>query len=142
MKYQIVKFYNDKEPVYYEKYKVLPKALLYGELVNQNSLKEIFDEDYGEIDTPAGQIPMGDLMLSYLHDTDIEDFLDYFAEMTADYIEEEPWTYRSEYVDSYQFDKETSIFRYYETENERSEFRKLYSTEYINATCNKMEGAY
>lgn len=140
MKYQVVKHYS--EPVYYEKMKSLKGSLIYGELVSNETLKEIFNDDYGAVDTPVGVIPMGDLMLGYLHEMDIDDFIDYFAEMTAEYIEEEVWIYRSEYVDTYQFDKETSILRYYETEKEKSEFRKLYSTEYIAATCNKMEGVH
>ena len=141
MKYQVVKYYSS-EPVYCEKMKSLKGALIYSELVSNETLKEIFNDDYGEVDTPAGIIPMGDLMLGYLHEMDIDDFIDYFAEMTAEYIEEEAWTYRSEYVDTYQFDKETSILRYYETEKEKSEFRKLYAAEYIAATCNKMEGVH
>lgn len=142
MKYQIAKYYMH-DPVKFEKANTLKKALIYGELVNNNTIKEIFDEDFGDVDTPVGQVSMGELMLSCLSQNDIDNFTDYFAEMTAEYLEEEEdWFYNSEYCDAYRFDKQTLILRYYETESEKKKFRKTYSNEYVNAVCNRMEGEH
>lgn len=123
----------------------LKTVLILSGIVSEKTVCEVFDETYGTVDTPIGEIPMGMLMKRFLSPREFEDFQFEIANDLADVLNYEDWRMTAPFTETLDYG-EFSIERYYE-ENEtekRDELKTKYKDEIlrIESVCNEMEGEW
>ena len=110
-------------------------------IVSEKTVEEVFDEYYGTVDTPVGEITMSLLMKKYLSPQEFEEFQ---IEIARDLIEiwKGDWEITGSFVESIDYDG-FHIDRFLEEEDneEREQMRTELETAILKITT-EMEGEW